>query len=321
MTDQLSGPVTAPESVRSVTERHHLEEVPLTDPASNSGLLAVFKHRYLLRLMVRREIQARYAGSKVGLLWSYINPAVRFATFYFVFGIILGRGTVPNFAIHLFAGMIVVNFWTDAFNSGTRSIISNKAVVQKMSLPREMFPIASMLVSLYHTGPQLAILIGACLVTGWSPDPMGFVAFALAFGIVLLFGTGMGVMFSAIGVLYRDFTRIVQTFTNMIQFAVPMMYAYTLIAVKFGTGTWHAIYLGNPLAEAVLLMQRLFWFPTITDDDAGYAAQFGFDPAMSANFPPHLMLRGVIILAACALFLAFSQFIFTRLDNKIPERL
>ena len=149
----------------------------MIDPAAKGGLIGVLRRRYLLRLMVKRELRARYIGSKMGLAWSYINPFTRFLTYYFVFGIILGRGQVPHFAIHLFAGMVVVNLFTESFNSGTRSIMQNKSIVQKMPLPREIFPIASMLVSLYHTGPQLVILIGACFATGsFSPDPVGMLA-------------------------------------------------------------------------------------------------------------------------------------------------
>ena len=232
--------------------------MPLVDPGAKGGLLGVLRRRYLLRLMVKRELRARYIGSKMGLAWSYINPFTRFLTFYFVFGIILGRGQVPHFAIHLFAGMVVVNLFTESFNSGTRSIMQNKSVVQKMPLPREIFPIASMLVSLYHTGPQLVILIGACLLTGsFSPDPVGMLAALLAFAIVILLGTGMGLMFAAINVMYRDWTRVVQIFTQMLPFSVPMMYPYTLVAERFEDFPVIAhFYLFNPIAEAVLLMQR-----------------------------------------------------------------
>src|SRR3954452_4744989 len=206
MTDQLS-PETA---TASIAVRHDLDHVPLVNPAAKGGLVGVLKRRYLLSLMVKRELRARYVGSKMGLAWSYINPFTRFLTYYFVFGIILGRGQIPHFAIHLFAGMVVVNLFTDSFNSGTRSIMQNKSIVQKMPLPREIFPIASTLVSLYHVGPQLVILIGACLVTGtFSPDPVGLIAALMAFTIVILLGTGMGLMFSAINVMYRDWTRIV----------------------------------------------------------------------------------------------------------------
>lgn len=318
MTDQLT-----PEE-ETISERHDLTHVPMVDPAAKGGLLGVLRRRYLLKLMVKREVRARYIGSKMGLAWSYINPVTRFFTFYFVFGIIMGRGQVPHFAIHLFAGMVLINYFNETFNSGTRSIMSNKSVVQKMPLPREIFPIASMLVSLYHTGPQLVVLIIACLATGsFAPDPMGMLAALLAFGIVILLATGMGLLFAAINVMYRDWTRVVQIFTNMLPFSVPMMYPYTLVRLRFENFPVIAhFYLANPLAVAVLLIQRAFWITTISDEDAAAAKkEFGFEAGLSSNFPPHLFERGFIMLGFAAVFLVFAQWAFSKLDDKIPDRL
>jgi ABC-2 type transport system permease protein len=308
----------------SVAVRHDLAHVPLVDPAAKGGLVGVLRRRYLLRLMVKRELRARYMGSKMGLAWSYINPFTRFLTFYFVFGIILGRGQIPNFAIHLFAGMVVVNLFTESFNSGTRSIMQNKAIVQKMPLPREIFPIASVLVTLYHTGPQLVILLGACLVTGSvAPGAVTILAALMAFAIVILLGTGMGLMFSAINVMYRDLTRVVQIFTNMIPFSVPMMYPYSLVHIRFAEfPVIEHFYLLNPVANAVLLMQRAFWITTISPADAQAAKEeWGFSPDLSVNFPPHLFERGLACIAFGVVFLVFAQWLFTRLDDKIPDRL
>jgi ABC-2 type transport system permease protein len=245
-------------------------------------------------------------------------------TFYFVFGIILGRGQIPHFAIHLFAGMVVVNLFTDSFNAGTRSIMQNKSIVQKMPLPREIFPIASMLVSVYHTGPQLVILIGACLLTGsFAPDPVGMLAAVLAFAIVILLSIGMGLMFAAINVMYRDWTRVVQIFTQMLPFSVPRMYPYTLVAQRFeAVPIIQHLYLFNPMAEAVLLMQRAFWITTVSAEDAeGAGEEWGFQPGLSANFPDHLFERGLIMLALAMVFVVVAQWVFTRLDDKIPDRL
>src|SRR3954451_17148807 len=105
MTDQLS-PETA---TASIDVLHDLEHVPMVDPAAKGGLVGVLRRRYLLSLMVKRELRARYMGSKMGLAWSYIDPLTKFLTYFFVFGVILGRGQTPHFAIHLFAGMVVVN--------------------------------------------------------------------------------------------------------------------------------------------------------------------------------------------------------------------
>jgi len=294
----------------TVAVRHDLEHVPLSAPSATNGLLEAFRRRYLLRLMVRREIQARYARSLLGLAWSYINPTVRFFTFYFVFGIVIGRGMgIENFAIHLFAGMVLVHYFTETVNSGTRSLLSNKGVVQKMSMPRELFPFASMLVSLYHTIPQLIILTIACLVTGWSPDLLGFAAALLGFALVLLLGTALGLMFSVFNVLFRDFGRIVQTFINMVPFVVPMMYPYSIINERFGgIPAVHAIYLANPVAESVLLIQRGFWWTTT-------------DESYALSFPDDLWQRGFIMLGVCVVLLAFAQWIFSRLEGKVPELL
>jgi ABC-2 type transport system permease protein len=293
-----------------VAQRHDLEHVSLGPPASTSGLLEAFRRRYLLRLMVRREIQARYARSLFGLAWSYINPAVRFLTYYFVFGIVIGRGmNIEYFAIHLFAGMVLVHYFTETVNSGTRSLLTNKGVVQKMAMPRELFPLASMLVSLYHTIPQLIILTIACLATrSWNPDLEGFGAALLGLALVMTLGTALGLMFSVFNVLLRDFGRIVQTFINMVPFAVPMMYPYAMIEERFGTGTIHAIYMGNPVAEAVLLIQRGFWWPATNED-------------LTANFPDDLWVRGFIMLGCCLVLLAFAQWVFTRLEGRVPELL
>ena len=305
--------------------RHDLAHVPLVDPAAKGGLVGVLRRRYLLSLMVKRELRARYIGSKMGLVWSYINPFTRFLTFYFVFGIILGRGQVPHFAIHLFAGMVVVNLFTESFNSGTRSIMQNKSIVQKMPLPREIFPISSMLVSLYHTGPQLVILIGACLVTGsFSPDPVGMLAALMAFVIVILLGTGMGLMFSVINVMYRDWTRVVQIFTNMLPFSVPMMYPYTLVHQRFEKFPLiEHFYLFNPITEAVLLMQRGFWITTISDEDAAEAeTAFGFSARPGRELPePPVPARADLHRLRGRSSSCFAQWVFTRLDDKVPDRL
>lgn len=293
----------------TVSVRHDLEHVPLGPPSATSGLLEAFRRRYLLRLMVRREIQARYSRSLFGLAWSYINPTVRFFTFYFVFGIVIGRGAnVENFAVHLFAGMVLVHYFTETVNSGTRSLLSNKGIVQKMAMPREMFPFASMLVSLYHTIPQMIILTIACLVSGWNPDLIGFAAAALGLLLAMLFGTALGLMFSVFNVLFRDFGRIVQTFINMLPFAVPMMYPYSLVTERFGTGTVHTIIMGNPMAEAVLLIQRGFWWTTTSEPYA-------------EAFPTDLWERGFIMLGACLVLLVVSQWVFSRFEGRVPELL
>jgi ABC-2 type transport system permease protein len=108
--------------------RPHAE---LASPFSSGGLVDVFKKRYLLRLLVQKEVRSRYQGSVLGFMWSYIQPLTRFCMYFFVIGLVLGlHKGLPNFAIHMFCAIVGVHFFTETFSSGTRSIVKNKAIVR-----------------------------------------------------------------------------------------------------------------------------------------------------------------------------------------------
>jgi ABC-2 type transport system permease protein len=291
-----------------MTEARGLERFPWVDPAPRHGLIEVFRRRYLLRLLVRREISARYSGSFLGLIWSYINPLSQLFIYWFVMQKIIGRGG-ENFAVHVFSALVVVHFFTETFNAGTRSIVRNKAIVRKMAMPNEMFPVASMVVSLYHVGPQLLILIAVCLPYGWLPDPGGMLAFALALAIAMVLGTALALLFSAANVFFRDFSSAVNIATNFVRFGAPMIYPYSIVDERFGS--FADYYLWNPIADAVLLSQRAFWAGTTSDPEHTYAT----------DLPDHLFSRGFVVLGACVLFLLLAQVVFTKLEHKIPERI
>jgi ABC-2 type transport system permease protein len=285
---------------------------PLAPPSANAGLLDVFRRRYLLRLLVRKEIQSRYQGSVLGLLWSYVQPLVRFVMYFFVIGIVLGmHRSLPNFAIHMFSAIVVVAYFTETFSSGTRSIVRNKAIVKKMAMPREMFPVASVIVSAIHTFPQMLILFVACVSVGWSPDMPALAAGLLGVAIITVFGTALALLFSGMNVFFRDFQNVVSTLTIFTHWAVPMLYPYSRLANSSLGDSWFLqLYLANPLTEAVLLMQRCMWVPT--------ANKAQLPPN---TMPPHLFLRGWIMLVVVTIFLGLAQVAFTRLESRIAERL
>jgi ABC-2 type transport system permease protein len=136
----------------------------LVTPGSGRGLLDVYGDRFLLKLLVRKEIKVRYRGSVLGLMWSYVKPLVQFLIYFVALGIFLNlqRGT-PNYAIYLFAGIVLVNFFTESLSNATRSIVDNRDLIRKIYLPRELFPVSTVWVSAANFLPQLLVMIGACL--------------------------------------------------------------------------------------------------------------------------------------------------------------
>ncbi len=276
--------VDGPRQMRTV-------DADLVEPAPRGGLLEVFQQPYLLRLIVSRQLAQMYAASLLGLLWSYVQPAMRFAVYYVVIGFVFNlHKETPYFAIHLFTGIVVVHYFGETWGGGTRSIWQNKALVKKMRMPREIFPVASMLVAAYHTLPQLLVLVLACVFTGWSVGWVAIGAGALGAAILITFALALALIFAALNVFFRDFQNIVQTFMQFMHFLVPMIYPFKRIYdMHESHPILYQIYNANPIAQAVLLLQRLFWYPLMDETDQKAAV----------HFPPDMYERGFITLALC----------------------
>ena len=309
---------THPDAARATSLQP--SDAGMVSPFAGGGLIDVFRRRYLLKLLVQKEVRSRYQGSILGLMWSYIQPLVRFCMYFFVIGLVLGlHRNVPNFAIHMFAAIVGVHFFTETFSSGTRSIVKNKAIVRKMAMPREMFPVSAVIVSAINTFPQLLILFVASVAVGWRPDPGALMAGILGVAIITVLGTALALLFAGMNVFFRDFQNVVATFTLFTHWIVPMIYPFSKLATSgLGQNPWfYAAYLSNPLTVAVLLLQRAVWLPTTLGkgsfpsniNDIGYP-----------TLPNHLILLGWVMLLVSVVILGFCQLAFQRLEGRFAER-
>lgn len=282
----------------------------LVKPGSGRGLLDVYGDRFLLKLLVRKEIKVRYRGSVLGLLWSYVKPLVQFLIYFVALGIFLNlqRGT-PNYAIYLFAGIVLVNFFTESLSNATRSIVDNRDLIRKIYLPRELFPVSTVWVSAAHFLPQLLVLIGACLVVGWTPSILQLAAVILIFGMVAVLATGLGLLFGAINVYFRDSENIVDMIVMVVTWASPVLYVWSM--VERVMGPWFWIYQLNPMTVAVEIFHWAFWEPTLKTDQM-----------VSETMPPDLLsvwLPVAMLVTLAVLFL--GQLTFRRLAIHFAQEL
>lgn len=282
----------------------------LIKPGSGRGLLDVYGDRFLLKLLVRKEIKVRYRGSVLGLLWSYVKPLVQFLIYFIALGIFLNlqRGT-PNYAIYLFAGIVLVNFFTESLSNATRSIVDNRDLIRKIYLPRELFPVSTVWVSAAHFLPQLLVLIGACLVVGWTPSILQLAAVVLIFGMVAVLATGLGLMFGAVNVYFRDSENIVDMIVMVVTWASPVLYVWSM--VERVMGPWFWVYQLNPMTVAVEVFHWAFWEPTLKADQL-----------VADTMPPDLLtvwLPVAMLVTLAVLFL--GQLTFRRLAIHFAQEL
>ncbi|GGC87435.1 transport permease protein [Tersicoccus solisilvae] len=280
---------------------------PLVRPGHGRGLADVPRHRYLLRLLVNKEIQVRYRGSILGLVWSYIKPGVQFLVFYLALGLFLGLNkNMENYPVYLFSGIVLINFFGEAFGNGARAMVANGALIKKIYLPRELFSVSTVWVALIHFLPQLLVLLLACLLVGWHPSLLQLAVIVVAMLIMVLLSAGLGLVFGVANVFFRDSENIVDLLTMVATWLSPVLYVWTMVAQEL-PGWAFPLYMANPITVAVELFHYGFWQPTTSG---------------TAPIPPHLLsLWTPVALGISLVVLVLGDLMFRRLEGRFAQEL
>ncbi|HEX6967568.1 MAG TPA: ABC transporter permease, partial [Micromonosporaceae bacterium] len=113
-----------------------------------AGVMAVWSHRNVLRVLVRRDLAVKYQQSVLGYLWSLIEPVGMGAIYWFVFGVLYSRDTArhlgaaaDSYPLFLAAGIFAWMWVSSALGEATKALTSQARLITTMKMPRELFPI------------------------------------------------------------------------------------------------------------------------------------------------------------------------------------
>lgn len=304
----MSGLVTDTRDLFAVVPRSEFEV-----PGTSRGLIDVVRWRYLLYLLVKTGVTTRYRNSVLGWTWSYVRPGAQFLVFWVVLGLFMNleRG-VPNYAVYLFSGIVVINLFSEAFKNATTSIVGNAPLVRKVFLPRQLFAVSAVCVAFIHFLPQLGLLLIVCLFMGWIVNISIFSVLAIFAGIIIVsvFALGTGLFFGALNVRYRDSENIVELLLLLATWASPVLYAWTMVqeAVdKLGWPQWILdLYMLNPITQGVELFHYAFWRP-VTET--------------TLELPPDLAWHTLWTFLIAVATLLIGQLVFRRLEGRFAQDL
>lgn len=289
-----------------------LAATPLTPVGAATGrgawwgaIRAIFSHREMLSLLVRRDLKARYKDSTLGFFWSLIRPLIQLAVYFIVMGQFLGAArSIPDFAVYVFAGLSAIGLFTEIVVGGTGSVLTNAGLVKKVYLPREVFPLSSVGSALFNFGIQLIVLVAATLLVA-KPPLHAQLAYAVpAIALIVVYGTAFALLFSAVNVYLRDVQYLVEVITMLLFWASPIVYSWQMAKTLIPSPVVLDIYTNNPLTLAVLGFQRAFWVAGDT-----------------AEWPGELLLRMTIALLIGAVLLLVCHRVFIRLQGNFAQEL
>jgi len=189
-----------------------------------------WRHRSLLRQLVVREVSARYRGSLMGLLWSFLNPALMLAVYTFVFGVVVPARwpqgdhlTTIDFSIILFAALIVHTLFSDCVMRAPGLIVANQNLVKRVVFPLELLPWTAVGAALFQAFVSILVLGSAMLAFGrhfsWTVVLLPIVIIPL-----LLMTIGFSWFLAGLGVFVRDAGQAIGIVSTALLFMSPAFF-------------------------------------------------------------------------------------------------
>jgi lipopolysaccharide transport system permease protein len=204
-------------------------------PASMIAMLSsLWGHRELIVQMTRREVIGRYKGSSMGLLWSFLNPVFMLVVYSFVFSVVFkarwsgGDESHTQFAVVLFAGMIVHALFAEVLNRAPSLILNNANYVKKVVFPLEILAVVSLGAALFHALVSLLVLLVAfAMLNGLIHWTAVFVPLVLM--PLMILSLGFGWILSSLGVFVRDIEQVIGVFTTVLLFVSPVFFPVSAV--------------------------------------------------------------------------------------------
>ena len=192
----------------------------------------IIKYKDLLFELIKREIKARYKQSILGYAWVILVPLINLIvlTLVFSFFIRIPTGDTP-YAVFLFAGLVPWTFTANAITFATNSLVSNSSLITKVNLPREVFPLATILAKLIDFVLMILILFVIMAFFGVT-FKFTLLFIPLIFIVHLMFVVGISLILAALNVFYRDVENIIGVFLTIWMYMTPVIYPQELIPSK-----------------------------------------------------------------------------------------
>lgn len=202
--------------------------------------LALSIHQWvLLRRLTRREFEARYRGSLLGLAWAIIIPVVMMAIYTFVFHGLLssrwpghGSGDRVGYALNLLAGLTVFNVVAESIGRAPRLILENPSYVKKLVFPLEILPIVALMGTLATAVISGLVLLLFQTALAGPPALTTLLLPFLALPLILLC-LGCSYILAALGVFLRDISQLTGPFVMTLMFLSPVFYAANIVPLPW----------------------------------------------------------------------------------------
>ena len=223
----------------------------------------LYGYRALIGTLVLRELRARYRGSVLGFLWSFLNPLLLMLVYVLVFSVYL-RVPMEGYAVFLFSGLLPWLWFSSSLGHAAGVIVGSGSLVKRIMFPAEVLPLVSVLSNMINMLLSLPLLFVFLFVFDIRPGPvLAFLPLLLVLQLALT--AGLALALAALNVHLRDVEQILSNLLVLLFFLSPILYPVSTVPTTIRVGDLvtvplRPLYFLNPVAGLVQSYQNIFFF-------------------------------------------------------------
>jgi lipopolysaccharide transport system permease protein len=195
------------------------------------------RHFDLISSLARREVNVRYKGSVLGILWAVLTPVVTIATFTLIFAGIFGArfgasGSGWEFALYLFCGVLPWTAFQEAVQLSSQKIVSQANLVKRVVFPLEILPVAQTLASLAtQLFGTVALLVMALIIQRTVRPTVLWLPVLIMPQLLATFGASW--LVASLGVFLRDIVQGIALLLMVWMYLTPIIYPESIVPERF----------------------------------------------------------------------------------------
>ena len=200
------------------------------------------KYGFLMKQLVSRDFKVKYKRSVLGIFWSLLYPVLTMAVMALVFTNMFKFSTPGvNYLAYLMSGLVIFNYFSEASNLAMSSVVANFSLINKVYIPKYIFPISKCLFVGINFLLTLIPLYAIILLTGTGIN-IYHLLLPYVFICLFLFTVGFGLILATVSVFLRDMFYIYGVVITLWTYMTPIMYDISIIS-----GPLQIIFKLNPL--------------------------------------------------------------------------
>lgn len=225
----------------------------------NNIKYSIKKYKFLLEQLVIRDFKVKYKRSVLGVVWSLLYPVLMTAVMAIVFSNVFKMSTPGvSYIAYLMIGLTYFNYFSEASNFAMSSVVANFPLINKVYMPKYIFPLSKCLFVGINFFLTLIPLYAVILLTGTGLN-WAHLLLPYSFLCLFLFTLGMGFILSTVSVFLRDMFYIYGIVLTIWQYMTPIMYDINLIS----NPTLQLIMKFNPLYQIINFARSIILYGNV----------------------------------------------------------